>query len=149
MTIGAGIAAAFARPLIKWGAIAAVAFLAVVAIWGGWQWIQAKEARAEAAEARVEAAEAEVRRAEAELELIRRSSEISEQLVAADLVRLAELAPKVEELRRQLRNAKTPVPAGCDPVLDPVRRAFRGLYELRGPEPERGTSAAGALPGVR
>jgi hypothetical protein len=149
MTIGAGIAAAFARPLLKWGAIAAVTLGLVLALWGGWQWVQAKDARAEAAEARVDAAEAEVRRVEAELELNRRNIEISEQLVADDILALRQLAPKIEDLRRQLRNAKTLVPAGCEPVVDSIRGAFRGLYELRRTDRDRRAIAAGPLSRVR
>lgn len=133
----------------RWLAYAAGALLLAALVFGAWQWAKAKDARTEAAETRVEAAEAEVARARAELELVQRSTAIAEELVADDLVRLRELAPKVEDLRRQLRNAKTPIPAGCEPVLGPVRRAGRGLQELRADSADGRHRAAGALPDVR
>lgn len=120
-------------PLIRYGAYVAIAGLVAM-------WIVTSHFRLEAATARAEMATTERDAAKAELDHLVHSTAIAEELVAADLLTLRELAPKYAALEKRIRDyAKKPVIPACAYVLDPWITGADGMRELE----DRGA----ALPG--
>lgn len=146
MNFAAPLAGLVGARFAKWAVYALGALLAASAIFGLYEWDKARSAAVAAAEARIEAAEAEVVRARAELELVQKNAEVSEQLVAADIVRVRTQAADARRLMEKYRHAAKPVPAGCESVLDPLRDGARVIHELRASGGDRGGAAAAGAP---
>lgn len=118
----AGIFAGGAITRVLWR-LAPWAALGLVLVVGG---LYVRAVRSEAA-----LAASDLANKTAELEAIIRNQQVSEQLVAEDILRVRTQKEQAVRLMEKYRHAPKPVPIGCESVLDPVRDAALIVRELR------------------
>jgi hypothetical protein len=139
--------AALAAAGIRKYVLYAVGALVLAAIaFGGYQGVMRLRAIAELEHERAKTAAGDAVRAHAEIDALRRNAEISEQLVAEDLVRVRNDKLAADRLLEKIRHARPPVSPACSAVLDPLRDAARGLRDTRAARTAdgNGRTAAGA-----